>query len=41
MTGEEKLEKLKKNYQGLLVGGSFIILFTLFIFAVNSKKDTI
>ena len=32
------LEKLKKQYQRLLLAGSFIILSGLFIFAIKGNK---
>lgn len=36
---DQELEKLKKNYQKLLLAGSFIILSGLFIFALSGKKS--
>jgi hypothetical protein len=38
MEEKDKLEALKKRYKGFLIVGSFIILSTLFIFAITENK---
>lgn len=39
MTAEEEVKKKKTMYKAFLIGGSFIILSTLVIFAIKTRKN--
>lgn len=38
LTESESITKSKKTYKAFLLGGSFIILFSIVIFALKQKK---